>query len=292
MVLKKILTMFAVLALLSSTALAVSSGSVTRSLSAASISPDGNVTVSLTTSPSSLFAFYQVIETLPAGFTFVSSTPVNGEVTGQQVKFTSIGSGPITYVVRAPSTENSYTFSGTFKDADLNSGIVSGDSQLIVSGTSAGIVSRSFSGTLVSSGTNMTVTLTPSPSTLFGTPGYQVTESIPSGFLFMSTTAFATVNAGNAYTFTQLGSGPITYIITAPAVEANYSFSGSFKDQVNAVGTVSGASTITVENVIGHYAGQDNIVSRNEAVNAVLDFFSGVINKDDAIRIVVAYFTG
>ena len=51
---------------------------------------------------------------------------------------------------------------------------------------------------------------------------------------------------------------------------------------MEAVGTVSGASTIIVEDVIGHYAGAENIVDRNEAINAVVDYFNMIISKEDA----------
>ena len=290
MILKRILMIAAILALLSTTALAASTGSVTRSFSVASISPGGNVTITLTPNPSSLFAIYQVIETLPEGFTFISST-VDQVITGQQVKLTSIGSSPISYTVRAPSNEGSYTFDGSFKDADLNTGTVSGNSILVVSGTSAGYVSRSFSSVCISPGSDLTVRLTPYPSDLFGAPGYQVTETIPDGLTFLGTTGYFS-NTGNVYTFTQLGSQPIEYVLSLPMAEGNYSFNGSFKDMVNAAGTVSGASSIIVEDVIAHYAGSDNIVNRSEALNAVADYFNMILSKEDALKIVAAFFTG
>ena len=289
----QILIIVTVLALLSSSALAdVSTGSVTRSFSAASVPPNGNVTVTLTPSPATLFSTpgHQVIETIPAGFTYIGTTAAIGTHVGNVYTFTQIGGSPITYIIAAPATEGSYSFSGTFKDASANTGSVSGSSTLSVSGTSAGSVTRTLSAH-VSPGSNVTITLDPSPSSLFASPGYQVTETIPAGFTFISTTVIKN-NVGNVYTFTQIGSSPVTYIIKAPEAEGNYSFSGSFKDQFNLAGIVTGSSTITVKDVIAQYAGTDNRVDRSDALNAVVDYFSGIINKDDALLVLIRFFSG
>jgi len=295
MILKQILTMVAVLSLLSSAALAAAStGIVTRSFSAASVLPNGNVTVTLTPSPSTLFNSpgYQIVETIPAGLTLISYTAALATPVGNVYTFIQIGSSPVTYVVAAPGSEGTYTFSGTFKDADTNTGTVSGSSALIVSGSSAGDVTRAFSAHRVSPGGNITVTLSPSPESLFTSPGYQVTETIPAGFTFVSTPVFGNTNVGNVYTLTQVGSSPITYVVKAPAVAGNYSFSGSFKDQLNAAGQVSGSSTVSVENVVAEYAGADNRVDRNDALHAIVDFFGGVITRDDALSILIRFFAG
>jgi len=44
--------------------------------------------------------------------------------------------------------------------------------------------------------------------------------------------------------------------------------------------------------VITRYAGSDGIVQRGEAVQAVMDYFSGTITRQDAINVVMAYFSG
>ena len=65
----------------------------------------------------------QVIETLPAGFTFVSCTdPDIDNVTqvGQEVTFTFIADGAdFTYTVQAPVGAGTYTFAGVVLDEDL-----------------------------------------------------------------------------------------------------------------------------------------------------------------------------
>jgi len=66
----------------------------------------------------------QVIETLPAGFTYLSClTPdVGVEVTGNTVKFTFLGSDSFTYRVEAPAVTVTtiYPFHGVVKDEDKN----------------------------------------------------------------------------------------------------------------------------------------------------------------------------
>lgn len=77
----------------------------------------------------------QVIETLPAGFTYVGcSDPGLGvEVTGNQVKFTILGNAAnFTYTVTAPAAEDTYTFAGVVKDENLNQFTTGGDTQVEV----------------------------------------------------------------------------------------------------------------------------------------------------------------
>ena len=73
-------------------------------------------------------------ETLPAGFTYVSSSLPNDQVSasGQTVTFTIISGTSFTYTVTAPATANTYTFSGTFRDADRVETNVGGASSLRV----------------------------------------------------------------------------------------------------------------------------------------------------------------
>lgn len=79
--------------------------------------------------------FGQVVETLPDGFTYVTSTldPGSVEIVRNAVKFTLLaGEGDFTYTVTAPSTEGTYTFSGTLKDEERNEYPVDGDTEVIV----------------------------------------------------------------------------------------------------------------------------------------------------------------
>ena len=56
--------------------------------------------------------------------------------------------------------------------------------------------------------------------------------------------------------------------------------------------------TVTVTNVglegmVGQYDGDDSAaIDRDEAIAAVVDYFNGVINKEEAIEVVRVYFAG
>ena len=76
-----------------------------------------------------------VTETLPEGFTYVSSSLPDSQVsvTGQQVRFTLQGDTSFTYTVTAPSVAGSYAFSGTLRDDEGNDHDVGGDATVTVS---------------------------------------------------------------------------------------------------------------------------------------------------------------
>ena len=111
--------------------------SAARSFSPASVAPGGQVTVTITAA--NYGSLGAVTETLPAGFSYVSSThdsnqvihPVEGN--SQMVRFTLQGETSLTYTVTASSVEGSYTFSGTLRDSDRNDHTVGGASMVTVS---------------------------------------------------------------------------------------------------------------------------------------------------------------
>ena len=111
--------------------------SAARSFSPASVAPGGQVIVTITAA--NYGSLGAVTETLPAGFSYVSSThdsnqvihPVEGN--SQMVRFTLQGETSLTYTVTASSVEGSYTFSGTLRDSDRNDHTVGGASMVTVS---------------------------------------------------------------------------------------------------------------------------------------------------------------
>ena len=109
---------------------AQSTGSVNRSI-AATVAPDEMLTVTIT--PVGV-APGRITETLPAGFTYVTSSIDDQAVaTGQEVAFTIINNNAFTYTVTAPMTEGGpHTFSGTFRDTDRMDGAVGGASSVTV----------------------------------------------------------------------------------------------------------------------------------------------------------------
>ena len=89
--------------------------SASRSFSPASVAPGGEVVVTINAANYGVGG--AVTETLPEGFTYVSSSLPDSQVsvTGQQVRFTLQGDTSLTYTVTAPSVEGSYAFSGTLR---------------------------------------------------------------------------------------------------------------------------------------------------------------------------------
>ncbi len=117
--------------------------------------------------------------------------------------------------------------------------------------TSAGTVTRIFSASTIQPGSIFTITLTPSPSTLFESPGYMVIETIPAGFNLIANTAGMATNVGNVWTFINIGSVSIAYTLTAPESAGSYTFRGTFKDQERAAGNVGGSSVLLVGSSTG-----------------------------------------
>ena len=102
--------------------------SATRSFNPATVEPGGRVTVTITANNYGQAG--GVTETLPAGFTYVSST-LDAEqvtVTGQEVQFILQGNTSFTYIVTASSVERSHTFSGTLRDDERQDHTVGGAS--------------------------------------------------------------------------------------------------------------------------------------------------------------------
>ena len=89
-----------------------------RSFSPPSAALGGEVVVTITASGYGPFG--GIMETLPAGFSYVSSSLPDDSVTvnGQEVTFSLLGETDFTYTVAAPSAEGSYSFSGVLTSSD------------------------------------------------------------------------------------------------------------------------------------------------------------------------------
>jgi len=163
--------------------------------------------------------------------------------------------------------------------------------------TSTAIMTRSISPPAIQPGSTLNITLTPSPSTSFDQPGYQVTEVIPQGFIFVGTDAGVT-HVGSIYTFIQIGSDPVNYTLTAPSTSGSYTITGTFKDEFRNTGTVSGTTSINVGSAgtgdlrSRYDTNHDGIIGRSEAIAAVADYFNGALSRQEAISVVTMYFTG
>ena len=89
-----------------------------RSFSPPSVAPAGEVVVMITASGYGRFG--AVTETLPPGFSYVSSSLEDSGVTdvGREVRFILFGQTAFTYTVTAPSAEGTYSFSGVLRNSD------------------------------------------------------------------------------------------------------------------------------------------------------------------------------
>ena len=163
-------------------AAAQSAPSASRSFDSASVDPGGEVVVTITASDYGSAG--GVTETLPSGFSYVSGTLDDSQVTeltNNQVRFTLQGDTSFNYTVTASDMPGTYTFSGTLRDDDRNDHTVGGATSVTVQGSNA---TRSFSSSSVRPNTSVTVTIMASN---YGSAG-GVTETLPSGFSYVSST--------------------------------------------------------------------------------------------------------
>jgi hypothetical protein len=222
--------------------------SADRSLSTMSVAPGGEVVVTITASNYGLAG--GVTETLPSGFTYVTSSLDGSQVTeldGNKVRFTLQGDTSFTYTVTVSSTAGSYAFSGALRDEDGMDHVVGGDTDITVSapaetGASAG---RSLSTMSVAPGGEVVVTITASNYGLAG----GVTETLPSGFTYVTSSldgSQVTELDGNKVRFTLQGDTSFTYTVTVSSTAGSYAFSGALRDDDRMDHVVGGDTDITV----------------------------------------------
>ena len=96
----------------------VGAARATRSFSPPSVAPAGEVVVMI--SASGYGSFGAVTETLPSGFSYVSSSLEDDSVTvnGREVRFRLLGETDFTYTVAAPDAAGTYSFSGVLRNSD------------------------------------------------------------------------------------------------------------------------------------------------------------------------------
>ncbi len=198
----------------------------------------------------------KIVETLPAGFTYASSSlPAATTVEGQTVTFSLVGEETFTYTVIAPAEEGTPSFAGVLHDSNNVQQPVRGYSAIIVRDTPPPTptftpatslepnASRRLSQPRVLLGGELTVTIT---ATGYGGLG-QVVETLPVGFSYaLSSLPDATTVEGRTVTFTLLGDATFTYSITASAEAGAYVFAGVLKDVHKAEQPVGGSSQIVV----------------------------------------------
>ena len=109
--------------------------SATRSFDSTTVEPGGTLTVSIDIEGVGLAG--SVTETLPAGFTYVSTTAtLPPSESGSELLFTFLGNSDFSYTVTAPSTEGSASFSGVLNPGPgLDDVGVGGTSSVMVATT-------------------------------------------------------------------------------------------------------------------------------------------------------------
>ena len=226
--------------------------SATRSFDKTTVEPGDNVTVTITAR--NIGGAGGVMETLPVGFTYVSSSLGSEQVTeidARTVRFTLDGDASFTYRVTASSVESSHTFSGTLRDSDRNDYVVSCPCVVTVEAAAQPpedepSATRSFDKTTVEPGDNVTVTIT--ARNIGGAGG--VMERLPVGFIYVSSSLGSeqvTEIDARTVRFTLDGDASFTYRVTASSVESSHTFSGTLRDSDRNDYVVSCPCVVTVE---------------------------------------------
>ena len=207
----------------------------------------------------------QVVETLPAGFTYVTGSsalvldenniPVDGSGR-QMVPFSLVGETTFTYMVDVSSDAMPpHTFSGVFTYGIGKDTVNIGASSVTVEQPSTSVsASRSFDTSTVDAGGELEVTIGISGE--YGGIG-QVVETLPAGFTYVSGSSALVLDENNIpvdgsgrqmVPFSLVGETTFTYMVdVSSGAMPPHTFSGVFtygidKDTVNI-----GASSVTVE---------------------------------------------
>ena len=246
---KKVLMLLGVLAivgvaglsLLLPDAVSASGHSATRSLGTDTVV--GGAEVEIEISVSGLGTAGQVRDTMPDGFSFVSSSDENASVNGQTVTFLVLGDeATLTYTATAPAAAGTYEFSGTVVNFDKEAEDTGGDSSIEVTGQPLG-AERSISRSSVSPGEQVTVSIAASG---FGAAA-SVAENVPAGLSYTaSSLSSAAVNVGEgSLRFTLLGEDSFTYTLTA-GDPGDYTISGTITDLDKVALDITGDDSVTV----------------------------------------------
>ena len=222
--------------------------SAARTLPATSVEPNVQFTVSMTVADYGLAGL--VVETIPAGFTYVDSTLDASQVAeaGNVVTFILVDESSFDYNVEASDTDGTYAFSGLIKDFDTDDFAVTGDTSVDVVTPAPpappGLAVRTLPTDPVESGTEFTVSMTAAD---YG-PVESVVETLPAGFTYVNSTLDASkvTVSGNTVTFTLVDESSFDYTVAASDTDGTYAFSGVIKNSDMVEYAVSGDTSIEV----------------------------------------------
>ena len=218
-------------------------------------------TVMVTIAFANVGATARITETLPAGFTYVSSSvdDENVRVTGQEVRFSLFDvTSPFTYTVTASDMADSYDFSGMLRVGPGMDHAVGrrfqGNSPRRTPRRRCRLPPATRSFDMANVGTGDTVMVTIAFANVGATA--RITETLPAGFTYVS----SSVDDENVrVTGQEVGfslfdvTSPFTYTVTASDMADSYDFSGMLRVGPGMDHAVGGASKVTVVTV-GPYA--------------------------------------
>ena len=202
--------------------------------------------------------FGKVIETLPEGFTYMTSTldprAVKIYEATNTVTFTLISETSFTYTVRTPDTEGTYTFNGILVDVSKNEYEVSGDAEIVIVEADEEVeptATRTLPEELVLASEIFTVRIKASHYGYFG----NIMESLPEGFVYEDSTLNpkSVEVEDNLVMYTLWGEPSFTYTVTAPDTEGTYTFSGILIDEEKNKYEISGDAEIVVKQATGQF---------------------------------------
>ena len=230
----------------------------TRTLPAEPVAAGGSFLVEIAVSDYGTSG--NVLETLPEGFTYVTSTldPKSVMFYGQTntVKFYLIGETSFTYTVALgyyKIDEGTHTFHGILQDGDKNEYVVGGDTEMEVEGgdedededeDAEPTATRTLPEEPVPAGERFTVKI---EAPHYGIHGY-VVETLPKGFMYEDSTLNPDrVDVEDDTVKFELGGEPsFTYTVTASDAEGTYTFSGILIDEDKNEYDISGDTEIEV----------------------------------------------
>ena len=245
----------------------------TRSFSATSVAVGSEMVVTI--EAKDYGSFGGVVETLPEGFSYVSSSLPTESATssGQQVNFALFGETSFTYTVMASDTPGNYTFIGVLKDDVPNDYLVAGDSLITV------VEAPSIALTVV--GTPLVRINSPTPVTAtFSEPvnGFTVDDvSVANG----SAGNFGGGDGDSVYTFdvTPNAIGVVTVDIAADVAEDS---DGN-----------GNTAAVHLKLGIPYDDDHDGAISREEVITAIGDYlFGGLLTREEVIQIIGLYLFG
>ena len=244
----------------------------TRSYSRLHVGPGSAVVVAVTAS--GYGASGRIVETVPPGFSYVSGSLPEPSVmvTGQEVSFTLLGTQAFTYMVTASSMEGPYSFSGVVKNAEESEQPVAGISSITVR-TAPSVYATSDTTTPVRFNSPISVTVAFSEPVLdFTIEDVDAANGAVSNFTGSSGGAFYTFDV------TPNAAAPVTVDIAAGV----------------ATGADGNGNTASSRLALGipYDDDGDGGISKEEAITAVIDYFSGRITKEEAIAVIILYFSG